>query len=143
MPWDPSNLQVKSVHAPGPITTADTDVKVKVTGAGFGAKGEMFGTFVRHPEASDPALGRNRTIPCNSIEPTHESSELTLRICPREKDAGKYDLILWLWPPPFVKDKDGNRHDDVPVNDVVVFPGAITVVAAAIPALEDEPGKSA
>jgi hypothetical protein len=129
MAWDPSDLQVRSVVPPSDgITNAQTKVKIKLVGAGFSEASPMFGVLVHHKRPQK----RERSIPCNAIQTTKGDYEATLVICPMKKEAGAYDLILWKSPPAFVEQADdkagkSKKHKNVPVNDVVIIPNAITV----------------
>jgi hypothetical protein len=127
MPWNPTDLQLREVEPPDqPITNAQMEVTIKVKGTGFSGEDLMFGVFVQQ----DHHLHSEGLIPCNDFDIKMADCEVWLRICPKLKAAGKYDLILWLEPPDFVLDKHGKKLPNIPVNDVKVFPNAITVEAA-------------
>lgn len=135
MAWDPSDLQLKSIVAPKSITTADTKVEILIEGAGFRGASVMFGTFVHSGKRLG---GRCQIIPCNAIKLRGGDYWASLQICPRRKEPGKYDLLLWKVPPRSVVDKNLKTHPDTPVNDVAVLPDAIEIVDAGLPPLEDE-----
>jgi hypothetical protein len=136
MPWDPTNLQLEKVTTGGRVTNADFTVTVTIFGAGF-TKG-MSGVFVRHREDagnSGAGWGRERLIPCNSLQVVFAQNVATAKICPRRKLAGAYDLIVWALPVPF--DKGGVEYD-LPVNDVAVVMKAFTLEQGHLPDPEVE-----
>jgi hypothetical protein len=97
------------------------DITIKLHGAGLQTPLSIL--FV----ASD---GSGGAIPCNNVKMTLSNTNAEFRICPFLKDAGTYDMYLWLAPPPHVVDgrKNNNKQvDDVPVNALAVKKKILTV----------------
>lgn len=136
MVWDPPKIAVQYVVPPSMITTADVDVRIGLIGAGFDIT--LTGVFVLHVDPQKPpetGFSPADTIPCNWFKVTEGDYAATLRICPRRKTPGDYDLILWVDPPDAVY---GEEQVPLPVNSVCIFPKAITVVDTKLGSIDEE-----
>jgi hypothetical protein len=121
MSWEPMNPTIDKI-TPASVDNDQHDIIIKMRGAGLQMPLTIL--FV----ASD---GSGGAVPCNNVKITLSNTDAEFRICPFLKDAGTYDMYLWLAPPPHVVDgrKNNNKQvDDVPVNALAVKKKLLTVV---------------
>lgn len=119
MSWEPMNPTIDKI-TPASVDNDQHDVHIKLHGAGF--QTPLTIVFVE-------SNGTGGVIPCNNVKITMSNTDVTFRICPFLKDAGSYDMYLWLAPPPHVVDGRSTKQvDDVPVNAFAVKKKILTVV---------------
>jgi len=120
MSWEPMNPTIDKI-TPASVDNDQHDVTIKLRGAGL--QMPLTVLFV----ASD---GSGGAIPGNNVKITMSNTDAEMRVCPFLKDAGTYDMYLWLAPPPDVADsrKNDKQVDDVPVNPLAVKRKILTVV---------------
>lgn len=131
MTWHTPSLKLKRVTTEegtqAAASNAEHERKLLIEGGGF-EDGELqhFAVFVRRHRQT---YGLEEVIPCNEVRKLPPKpgvrQRLEVKICPRLKVTGFYNLIAWSLPPAAITFRGVTQS--VPVNDVAFLPNALLI----------------